>query len=37
MPGIVAAVVADGARVYEVELLQPSLEDRFRQLLGSPG
>jgi hypothetical protein len=25
--------VAAGARVYAVELLQPTLEDRFRQLL----
>ncbi len=36
IPGIVAEVVADGARVYGVELLQPSLEERFRQLLRSP-
>jgi ABC-2 type transport system ATP-binding protein len=36
VPAIVDALVADGARVYGVELLQPSLEDRFRQLLGSP-
>lgn len=36
IPTLVAAAVADGARVYGVELLQPSLEDRFRQLLGSP-
>ncbi len=36
VPAIVDSVVADGARVYGVELLQPSLEDRFRQLLGSP-
>jgi len=36
VPQLVAAVVADGARVYGVELLHPSLEDRFRQLLGEP-
>lgn len=34
VPALVAVAVADGARVYEVELLRPSLEDRFRQLLG---
>jgi ABC-2 type transport system ATP-binding protein len=36
VPALVASAVADGARVYGVELLQPSLEERFRQLLGSP-
>jgi ABC-2 type transport system ATP-binding protein len=36
VPEIVAGLVADGAHVYGVELVQPSLEDRFRQLLGSP-
>jgi ABC-2 type transport system ATP-binding protein len=36
VPALVADVVADGARVYGVELLHPSLEDRFRQLLGEP-
>lgn len=34
IPNLVARVVADGARVYAVEPLRPSLEDRFRQLLG---
>ncbi len=37
VPAIVDSLVADGARIYAVELLQPSLEERFRQLLGSPG
>ncbi len=36
VPGIVDALVADGARLYGIELLQPSLEDRFRELLRSP-
>ena len=36
VPDIVATAVAGGARVYGVELLQPTLEERFRQLLGSP-
>ncbi|HLY35527.1 MAG TPA: ABC transporter ATP-binding protein [Candidatus Limnocylindria bacterium] len=36
VPELVAVAVADGARVYGVELLRPSLEDRFRQLLGEP-
>ena len=36
IPDLVAAAVADGARVYGVELLHPSLEERFRQLLGEP-
>ena len=35
LPPIVDLVVQAGARVYGVELLSPSLEDRFRQLLGS--
>jgi ABC-2 type transport system ATP-binding protein len=34
VPDLVDALVASGARVYAVELLQPTLEDRFRQLLG---
>jgi ABC-2 type transport system ATP-binding protein len=33
LPAIVEIAVAAGAQVYGVELLQPSLEDRFRQLL----
>lgn len=33
VPSLVEAIVAAGARVYAVELLQPTLEDRFRQLL----
>ena len=33
VPSLVERVVADGARVYAVEPMQPSLEDRFRQLL----
>jgi ABC-2 type transport system ATP-binding protein len=33
VPSLVAAIVAAGARVYAVELLQPTLEERFRQLL----
>ena len=36
VPDLVAALVGEGVRVHAVELLQPSLEDRFRQLLGSP-
>ncbi len=36
VPGLVAALAADGTRVYGVELLQPSLEERFRELLGTP-
>jgi ABC-2 type transport system ATP-binding protein len=36
VPEIVAQLVAGGARIYGVELLQPSLEERFRQLLRSP-
>lgn len=36
VPGIVAELAASGARIYGVELLQPSLEERFRQLLRSP-
>ncbi len=35
VPGLVAALVAEGVHVYGVNLLQPSLEDRFRQLLGA--
>jgi ABC-2 type transport system ATP-binding protein len=35
VPVLVSAAVADGAQVYGVELLRPTLEDRFRQLLGS--
>ena len=35
VPAIVEIAVQAGARVYGVELLQPSLEDRFRQLLES--
>jgi ABC-2 type transport system ATP-binding protein len=34
VPALVEGVVADGARVYAVEPMRPSLEDRFRQLLG---
>jgi ABC-2 type transport system ATP-binding protein len=37
VPAIVAELAAVGARIYGVELLQPSLEERFRQLLRSPG
>jgi len=33
IPAIVELVMHGGARVYGVELLHPSLEDRFRQLL----
>jgi ABC-2 type transport system ATP-binding protein len=33
LPAIVEIAVQAGARVYGVELLHPSLEDRFRQLL----
>jgi ABC-2 type transport system ATP-binding protein len=36
VPEIVAQLAAAGARIYGVELLQPSLEERFRQLLRSP-
>jgi ABC-2 type transport system ATP-binding protein len=35
LPAIVEIAVQAGARVYGVELLHPSLEDRFRQLLES--
>jgi ABC-2 type transport system ATP-binding protein len=33
IPALVDLVVGDQARLYAVEPLQPSLEDRFRQLL----
>ncbi len=36
VPDIVAELVAAGSQIYGVELLQPSLEERFRQLLRSP-
>lgn len=35
LPAIVEMAVQAGARVYGVELLHPTLEDRFRQLLES--
>jgi ABC-2 type transport system ATP-binding protein len=35
LPAIVEIAVQAGGRVYGVELLHPSLEDRFRQLLES--
>ena len=35
LPAIVEIAVQAGARVYGVELLHPTLEDRFRQLLES--
>jgi ABC-2 type transport system ATP-binding protein len=33
LPAIVEIAVRAGARVYGIELLHPSLEDRFRQLV----
>lgn len=35
VPELVAALVEGGARVYAVELMQPSLEERFRELVGA--
>jgi ABC-2 type transport system ATP-binding protein len=36
VPELVEAVIGAGGRVYGVEMLQPSLEDRFRAIVGSP-
>jgi len=36
IPGMVAAIVHGGGQVYGVELLQPTLEERFRQLVAGP-
>jgi ABC-2 type transport system ATP-binding protein len=36
IPELVEAVIEAGGRVYGVEVLQPSLEDRFRAIVGSP-
>ncbi len=36
IPELVEAVISAGGRVYGVEMLQPSLEDRFRAIVGSP-
>ncbi|TMB58358.1 MAG: ABC transporter ATP-binding protein [Chloroflexi bacterium] len=36
IPGMVAAIVQGGGQVYGVELLHPSLEERFRQLVAGP-
>ena len=36
IPDLVEAVIGAGGRVYAVEMLQPSLEDRFRAIVGSP-
>jgi ABC-2 type transport system ATP-binding protein len=35
IPDIVAALVADGARVYEVGSVAPSLEERFLEMMGT--
>jgi ABC-2 type transport system ATP-binding protein len=35
VPGLVETIVRSGGQVFGVELLHPTLEDRFRQLLGS--
>ena len=34
IPGLVETIVRTGGQVFGVELLHPTLEDRFRQLLG---
>ena len=36
IPGMVAAIVQGGGQIYGVELLHPSLEERFRQLVAGP-
>jgi ABC-2 type transport system ATP-binding protein len=36
IPELVETVIGEGGRVYGVEMLQPSLEDRFRAIVGSP-
>jgi ABC-2 type transport system ATP-binding protein len=36
IPELVEAVIGAGGRVYGVEVLQPSLEERFRAIVGSP-
>ncbi len=36
VPELVEAVIRAGGRVYGVEMLQPSLEERFRAIVGSP-
>ena len=36
IPGMVSAIVQGGGEVYGVELLQPTLEERFRQLVAGP-
>ncbi len=36
IPELVEAVIGAGGRVYGVEMLQPSLEERFRAIVGSP-
>jgi hypothetical protein len=35
IPGLVEMIVRSGGRVYGVELMHPTLEERFRQLLES--
>jgi hypothetical protein len=35
VPEVVASLVAAGVRVYAVEPMRESLEDRFRTLVGS--